>query len=316
VSQEYSHEPVMLEEILEALSSVPTGLVIDATVGGAGHAQAILERYPDHFLLGLDRDETAARVASERLARFGQRARVQKARFGDIAEVLEEIELPLSAALFDLGISSHQIDRPERGFSFMAEGPIDMRMDQSSGTPASVIVNEASERELDELIRAQGEERLHARLAKAIIAARPISTTTELAAVIEAATPAALRRRGHPARRVFQALRIAVNDELDQIAPALDAVIDALQPGGRVIVLSYHSGEDRLVKARFRLAETGGCVCPPGLDCVCGAIPLVKVLTRGARMARPDEIARNPRASAARLRIAEKLAPNSAQGRS
>ncbi len=308
MSQEFRHEPVLLAEVLELLDAVPVGLVLDATVGGGGHAAAILERRPEQRLLGVDRDEEAVAAATARLAPFGRRATVVHARFDDLAALAAGQPGPLVAALFDLGVSSYQLDTAERGFSYRTAGPLDKRMDRGRGHGADELVNGADEETLADLFAAHGETRFGRRIARAIIAARPLARTDELAAIVESAVPAAARRRGHPARRVFQALRVAVNEELDLLAPALEAAVSALSAGGRLVVLAYHSGEDQLVKATLAKAASGGCVCPPGLPCVCGAVPTVRLLNRGARMATQHEVATNPRAEAARLRAAERLA--------
>lgn len=305
----FRHEPVMLREVLEILDPVPDGLVLDATVGGAGHAGALLERRPGISLLAIDRDPAALAAAGERLARFSDRVRLVDARFGDLGDLLGDGSgQSLVGALFDLGVSSPQLDEPDRGFSFSREAPLDMRMDPRSGPTAAELLAAASEAELATWFAESGEDRFARRIARAVVAARPITTTTELADVVVAAVPAAARRRGHPARRVFQALRLAVNAELEQLQPAIEAAVSALVPGGRVVVLAYHSGEDRIVKRTLASLASGGCVCPPGLPCVCGAQPVVRLLSRGARKPGPEEIARNPRASAARLRAAERLA--------
>jgi 16S rRNA (cytosine1402-N4)-methyltransferase len=216
--------------------------------------------------------------------------------------------MPSSRHREDLGVSSHQLDVAARGFSYRQAGPLDMRMDRSSGRTAAELVNSEDEEALAALFAAHGEERFARRIARAVVAARPVERTEQLAALVEAAIPAAARRRGHPARRVFQALRVAVNEELEVLEAALDLALDRLAAGGRIVVLAYHSGEDRLVKAKLGEAATGGCTCPPGLPCVCGAEPTVRLLNRGARLASKDEVARNPRAEAARLRAAERLA--------
>jgi 16S rRNA (cytosine1402-N4)-methyltransferase len=242
---------------------------------------------------------------------------VEQARFDDLAEVLDRAGVDhLSAALFDLGVSSPQLDRPERGFSYRSAGPLDMRMDPSRPLSASDVVNSWPEADLVQLFRANGEARFARRIARAIVAARPLLETAELAEVVRSSIPAAARRTGgHPARRVFQAIRIAVNAELDVLPAAIDAAVDRLVPGGRCVVLSYHSGEDRIVKSRFRLAATGGCVCPPGLPCVCGAEPAVRLLTRGALRPTAQEIATNRRAESARLRAVERLGSTSEPSR-
>jgi 16S rRNA (cytosine1402-N4)-methyltransferase len=251
-------------------------------------------------------------VARARLAGFGVRAEVIHAPFASLSERVgawvERAGLPVVGVLFDLGVSSPQLDRPERGFSYRSAGPLDMRMDPTEALTAAEVVNGYPEEELAALFARNGEARLARRIARAIVAARPVRDTGQLADVVAAAVPAPARRRGHPAARVFQAVRIEVNGELDQLAAALDAVPALMAPAGRVCAIAYHSGEDRLVKARFSDWATGGCVCPPGLPCVCGARPRARLLNRGARKPGPDELEANPRASAARLRAAEWLA--------
>jgi 16S rRNA (cytosine1402-N4)-methyltransferase len=247
-------------------------------------------------------------AARRALVSFGGRAEVVHARFDRLDAVLEgRGVVSLSGALFDLGVSSAQLDRPERGFSYRSEGPLDMRMDPSLPRTAADIVNFAPESDLIRLLVANGEGRLARRIARAIVASRPLSTTAALARVVADAVPVPARRRGHPARRVFQALRIAVNQELEVLPGALDAALSRLAPGGRCVVLSYHSGEDRLVKERFAVAATGGCTCPPGLPCVCGAVPTVRLLNRGARRPSTAERLANRRSESARLRAVEKL---------
>ena len=299
------HLPVMVAEVVDVLRPVPPGIIVDATVGAGGHAEALLEALPRHALLGLDRDDAALALAGERLARFGDRLTLRQANFDELAQVGAG---PVSAVLFDLGVSSMQLDEPERGFSYRGDGPLDMRADRRQSTTAADVVNGYDEASLARVIARHGEERFARRIAAAIVAARPLSTTGQLADVVRDAIPAPARRRGgHPARRTFQALRIEVNRELDVLSPALDQAIDALVPGGRCVVLAYHSGEDRIVKERFRVAATGGCTCPPGLPCVCGAQPTVRLLNRGARKPTRLEVARNHRAESARLRAVEKL---------
>ncbi|MST35169.1 16S rRNA (cytosine(1402)-N(4))-methyltransferase RsmH, partial [Acidimicrobiaceae bacterium USS-CC1] len=281
----FGHRPVMLDEIVELFGAVPAGVLLDGTLGGAGHARALLEAHPGLRLVGIDRDPDAVAAASAALAGFGSRVTVVRARFADAARVLDDLGVEaLSGALLDLGVSSWQLDRPERGFSYRAEGPLDMRMDPTTGPSAADLVNDLAEGELARILRAYGDERFAGRIARAVVAARPVTTTVQLAELVREAIPAATRRTGgHPARRTFQALRIAVNDELRSLPDALDALIGRLAPGGRIGVLSYHSGEDRIVKDRLRAAATGGCVCPPGLPCVCGARPTVRLLGRGGR---------------------------------
>jgi 16S rRNA (cytosine1402-N4)-methyltransferase len=309
----FTHQPVMLDEVVELLSAVPAGVVLDATLGGGGHSRALLDARPDITILGVDRDVDALQAATQRLAPYGDRVTTQHARFDTVDLAAAS---PISGALFDLGVSSPQFDRPERGFSYRADAPLDMRMDRTGttgGMTAADILNTYGEAELARLFADSGERRFARRIARAIVAARPMRTTDELVEVVRGAIPHAARRTGgHPAKRVFQALRIEVNTELDILGPAIDRVLDALAPGGRCVVLSYHSGEDRIVKDRFVDAATGGCVCPPGLPCACGATPTVRLLNRGARKPTAAEVAANPRAESARLRAVEKLAPAAA----
>jgi len=307
--QPFTHRPVMVDEVVTIFGPVPSGWLVDATVGGAGHARALLEAHAHLSVLGLDRDPDAVSAAASMLAAFGPRAVVRQTRFDGLATTIEtERTVPVSGVLFDLGVSSPQFDRPERGFSYRSDAPLDMRMDPAQELNADIVVNTYQERELVRVLRGYGDERFAARVAKAIVAARPITSTAQLADVVRDAIPAPARRRGgHPARRAFQAIRIEVNAELDVLPPALDQAIEVLTAGGRCAVLSYHSGEDRIVKERFRHAATGGCTCPPGLPCVCGAEPVVRLLTRGARKPSAMEIASNPRAESARLRTVEKL---------
>jgi 16S rRNA (cytosine1402-N4)-methyltransferase len=235
---------------------------------------------------------------------------VRRARFDRLADVAHDEGIDPGAAsgvLFDLGVSSPQLDRPERGFSYRADAPLDMRMDPDETMTASDLVNTWPEAELARLFAANGEGRFARRIALAVVTARPVTTTGALADVVRSALPAAVRRQGgHPARRVFQALRVAVNEELELLADALPVAIDALSPGGRCVVIAYHSGEDRIVKAAFRLAETGGCTCPPGLPCRCGAVSSGKLVFRGTRRPTPAEMERNRRSESALLRAFER----------
>ena len=310
MTQEFDHTAVMVKEVVAMFEPVPAGVLVDATVGAGGHAAALLEAMAGLELIGLDTDEEAVFEASRRLARFTGRAKVVKARFDEMAQVVGALSdnKPVVGVLFDLGVSSPQLDTPERGFSYRFEGPLDMRMDQSTGATAAEVLNSLSAAELAELFAANGEGRFARRLAEGIVASRPIETTSRLVEVIEEHLPGVARKRpGHPAKRVFQALRIAVNDELGVLSAGLESALGLLTRGGRCVVLSYHSGEDRLVKQCFAQAESGGCICPPGLPCVCGAIGTIRVLTRGARLASAAEVAANPRSKSARLRAAERL---------
>jgi 16S rRNA (cytosine1402-N4)-methyltransferase len=310
MAADFSHRPVMLDEVVEAFRPVPSGVVVDATVGGGGHSEGILEARPDVRVLGLDRDPAALAAASERLARFGDRFSTHRCRFDDLQDAMAAFDLDqLSGALFDLGVSSPQLDHAERGFSYRHDGPLDMRMDPDAQWSASDVVNGYSEAELRRVIRKYGDERFASRIARAIVTARPIETTTELASIVTGAIPAPARRTGgHPAKRTFQAIRIEVNGELDVLAPAIDAAIEAVVPGGRIAVLSYHSGEDRIVKEQLR-AATGACECPPELPCVCGAVQTVRLVRGIRRTPTTEEQHDNRRAASARLRVAERTEP-------
>jgi 16S rRNA (cytosine1402-N4)-methyltransferase len=300
----FSHIPVLRDEVVSLYAAVPPGTVVDATVGGGGHSEALLEAYPALRIIGLDRDPSALEAARSRLVLFGDRITLIRSPFSALSSVLEAQPgaTSLSGVLLDLGVSSPQLDEADRGFSFRSDGPLDMRMDQSSGIAAAELVNQRSEAELASLFRENGEGRLSGRIARAVVAARPITSTQKLADVVAAAVPAAVRRKGHPARRVFQALRIEVNDELGELATALPVALSALAVGGVCAVISYHSGEDRLTKQTFAEFETGGCVCPPRLPCVCGAVARHRLVFRGSRKASASEIAANPRSESARLR--------------
>ena len=309
-STSFTHAPVMIEEIGGLLGVVPPGIVVDATVGGGGHAEALLDARPDLSVLGVDQDGAALAAAAARLERFGTRVTLRRARFDHLGDVVRaQGHDEVAGVLFDLGVSSPQLDRPERGFSYRSAGPLDMRMDPDGARTADDVVNRYPEADLARVLRRHGDERYAGRIAAAIVAARPVHDTLELAAIVRDAIPAPARRHGgHPATRSFQAIRIEVNAELEILADSIDGAIDLLMPAGRIAVLAYHSGEDRIVKDRLRQAATGGCTCPPGLPCTCGAVPTVRLLKRGAWKPSADEVAANPRAGSARLRAAEKLA--------
>jgi len=310
----YGHRPVMVDEVLDYLAPGPGKVFIDATVGGGGHAERLAEAAgPDGRVLGIDRDRAALEASARRLGRFGGRVTLVRARFSEIGRAAGEAGLdPCDGILFDLGVSSGQLDPEERGFSFHGEGPLDMRMDPAGGGPtAADLVNTLSRAELARIIRDYGEERWAGRIAAFVVRSRensPIRTADRLVEIIKEAIPARARRSGpHPARRTFQALRIAVNDELAELEKALAQVPGLLKSGGRVVVIAYHSLEDRRVKKFFREAERG-CVCPPDLpECRCGREPTLRVLTR--RPVRPSsrEVEENPRSRSARLRAAERL---------
>jgi 16S rRNA (cytosine1402-N4)-methyltransferase len=309
------HLPVLAEEVMSMLAPAPGSLQIDATVGGGGHTERILEATdPDGRLLGLDADGAAiARVDRRLRSRFGGRLVLRRANFRELATVAPAAGFDaVDGALFDLGLSSHQLADVDRGFGIRTGGPLDMRFDTSRGVPAAELLATLDAAELTALFRRFGEEPQAARIARAIVAARkaaPIATAEELADLVARVAPGNPRRRRiHPATRVFQALRIAVNEELDALQDGLAAAVDLLRPGGRLVVLSYHSLEDRIVK-RFINAERRGCVCPPELPvCVCGRNPRLRLLTRPSLAPTPAEIAANPRARSARLRAAERLA--------
>jgi 16S rRNA (cytosine1402-N4)-methyltransferase len=294
MSTSFRHEPVMRDEVVALIGSVPPGVVVDATVGGGGHAMAILSSHPHLRVLGLDRDADALDAAAAALRSFGERVSLHKARFDSLAQQVAGEEVV--GVVFDLGVSSPQLDRAERGFSYRNDGPLDMRMDRDAPRTAADLVNETDEVELARIIRQYGDERYARRIARAIVTARgehSIDTTTQLADVVASAFPAPARRQpGHPARRTFQALRVALNDELDSLRAALDQALDVLVPRGRCLVLSYQSGEHKIVKDAFRTAV------------------LAERFTHVRPMKRTpsaDEIERNPRASAAVLRTVERL---------
>jgi len=310
------HVPVLAEEVVTMLAPAPGSLQIDATVGGGGHTERILEATdPDGRLLGLDADGAAiARVRARLAPRFGERLRLHQANFRQLAEVAPAEGFgAVDGCFFDLGLSSFQLADAERGFGFRTGGPLDMRFDTTRGVPASELLATLDAVELTALFRRYGEEPFAGRIARAIVEARrvaPVATAEELAALVERVSPARApgRRRIHPATRIFQALRIAVNEELEALQAGLTAALDLLRPGGRLVVLSYHSLEDRIVK-RFFQAERRGCVCPPEAPvCVCGRSPRVRLVTPKGLVPGDEEIAINPRARSARLRAAERLA--------
>jgi len=314
MSPTFQHQPVLAATVVALLAACPPGWVLDATVGGAGHAAALLSTAPHLSLIGLDRDGDARSAAVERLAPFGDRARVLAARFDQLAAVCDSVGVArLSGVLFDLGVSSPQLDRLDRGFSHRGPGPLDMRMDRSGGLTAADIVNGASEDELSAILQAGGEERFARRVARAIVAARPIEDTARLGELVRGAIPAPARRRGgDPANRAFQALRIAVNDELDQLEPALTQALDLLVPGGRLVVLTYHSGEDRIVKRVLAGFTEPPHAAPAGLPLRGDGEPSEFRRLRGIpRTASADEVAANRRAASVRLRAVERRASRS-----
>ena len=309
------HMPVMPGEVIETLAPTPGSLQIDATVGGGGHTERILEAAsPDGRVLGLDADAAAIERVGAKLARFGDRLVLRQSNFRELATVAPEAGFAaVDGAFFDLGLSSFQLADRDRGFGFRTGGPLDMRFDPTKGVPAAELLATLDADALAALFRRYGEEPAAWRIAKAIVAARattPVETAEDLAALVEQVAPGNPRgrRRIHPATRVFQALRIAVNEELDALEDGLAAAVDLLRPGGRLVVLSYHSLEDRIVK-RFLAAERRGCTCPPQAPvCVCGKAPRLRLVTRPSLTPTEAEITANPRARSARLRAAERLA--------
>lgn len=310
--QAYGHKPVLLDECLEALAIRPDGVYLDGTLGRAGHSLEILRRLTaGGRLIGLDRDGTALEAARVRLAEYADRVTLIHSNFSRLAEVLDDLHIDaVDGMLFDLGVSSPQLDDAERGFSYMHDAPLDMRMDRTAGLTARDVVNGWSYEELRRILFEYGEERYAPAIARAIVRARetaPVKTTLELVEIIKSAMPpAALREKQHPAKRSFQAIRIAVNGELDALPPMLRAAVDGLNPGGRLAVITFHSLEDRIVKRT--LAELArGCVCPPEFPvCVCGKKPQVRLVTRKPVTAGGAELEENPRARSAKLRVAEK----------
>lgn len=309
-----AHVPVMRDRVTELLAGAPAGAIVDCTVGAGGHARAILEaraRGDDRpVLVGIDRDPDALALAETRLRDDRWDLHLVHARFDGFDAVLDGAGIErVAGVLYDLGISSMHIDEAERGFSYQHDGPLDMRMDPTRGRTAADLVNDLDQSELTDIIRRYGEERFAGRIAAAIIRARPLRRTVELAEVVRDAIPAATRRTGpHPATRTFQALRIAVNEELEAFRASLPRAIDRLVPGGVCVTLAYHSLEDRIAKRTFRDAARD-CICPPDLPvCGCDAQAEVQIVTRRPERPDDDEISRNPRARAARLRAVRKLA--------
>jgi 16S rRNA (cytosine1402-N4)-methyltransferase len=299
------HVPVLYEEVLAGLQVVTGGFYVDGTVGAGGHAAGILKASaPDGHLLGLDVDPKALEMSRQRLAPFGDRITLVRCNYAQIREQVEALGWgPANGVLLDLGVSSLQLTNPERGFSFQSVGPLDMRLDPTASRMAADLVNTLAQRDLADLIYRYGEEPASRAIARAIVAARPLRTTTELAEVVARVVK---RRKIHPATRTFQALRIAVNDELRRLEEGLTAALSILKPGGRLAVIAFHSLEDRIVKRCFA-QESRDCICPPEtMVCTCGHRATVSVLTRKPIQPGADEIARNPRSRSAKLRIAVK----------
>ena len=311
MEKDYGHQPVLLEECLQALAIKPEGTYLDGTLGRAGHTLEILRRLRGGRVVGIDRDLAAIEAARERLAAYSGRVTLLHGNFRDLGDILREAGVSgLDGMLFDLGVSSPQLDEPRRGFSYMHDAPLDMRMDETETLDACQVVNTWSGEELRRILYEYGEERYAPRIAQAVVRRRqekPIRTTGELAEVIRSAMPAAaLREKQHPAKRSFQAIRIAVNGELEALPPMLEAAVDNLAPGGRLAVITFHSLEDRIVKQAMRALATG-CTCPPEFPvCVCGKQPKLRLVTRKPVVSSREELERNPRARSAKLRVAER----------
>ncbi len=309
---EFSHKPVLLEEVLDALSLHGDGMYLDGTVGGAGHSSAIASKLTTGKLTALDRDDTAIAVARERLSRFGDRAEVVKSNFADMAKVCRDKGIEhLDGILLDLGVSSHQLDTPERGFSYMHDAPLDMRMDRTAALDAAGVVNSYAREDLIRIIRDYGEEKFAVRIADRICRRReerPIERTGELVEIIKSAFPDGGRSlKHHPAMRTFQAIRIEVNGELEIIGRTVKDAVKLLAPGGRLAIITFHSLEDRAVKEAFaELAQ--GCTCPRDFPiCVCGKKPQIKIVSKKPITSSAEELKENPRAHSAKLRVAERI---------
>ena len=311
---EFTHVSVMAKEVMDALMPERGGIYVDCTAGGGGHSFEIAKRLPaSSRLVSFDQDDEAIAACKERLAPFEDRVTIVKTNFRNLAAALDSLGIDhIDGAMWDLGVSSHQLDDGERGFSYMKEAPLDMRMDQTAQKTAYDVVNGYDEGELVRILRDWGEERFASRIAARICerrAVHPIETTIELADIVTGAIPAAARRAEaqNPARRSFQAIRIEVNGELDAIAPSIEAAVERMNPGGRLAVITFHSLEDRIVKDTFRTLSTG-CTCPPEFPvCVCGGKPKIRLLSRKPILPGRDEIEINPRSHSAKLRTAEKV---------
>lgn len=309
---EFSHKSVLLDECIAALAIKPEGIYLDGTLGGAGHSLEIVSRLTTGRLIGVDRDRVALAAAQERLKDYLPRVTFVHSNFSELDRILEELQIPaVDGMLFDLGVSSPQLDDALRGFSYMADAPLDMRMDRDDPLTAGEIVNRWPQEELRRILYEYGEERYAPQIAAAIVRSRekkPIETTLELVDIIRSAMPPqALREKQHPAKRSFQAIRIAVNDELTSVSKMMQAAIRRLKPGGRLAVITFHSLEDRIVKSEMQQAARG-CTCPPEFPvCVCGKKPQIRLVTRKPIVSGAKELEENPRARSAKLRVAEKL---------
>lgn len=309
---EFSHFSVLLSECIENLDIKPDGIYVDGTAGGAGHSSKIAERLDGGLLIPIDQDEDAIKVISERLAQYGERVRIVRDNFSNIKSILDGLEIEkIDGLLLDLGVSSYQLDTAERGFSYMADAPLDMRMDNRAARSAYTVINEYSADELKKIIYDFGEERFAPKIVSGIISARekaPVKTTGELVEIIKNSLPSFARREEWSSvKRVFQAVRIEVNKELDVIAPTIEAAVNMMNKGGRIVIITFHSLEDRIVKQTFN-ALASGCTCPKDFPvCVCGNKPKIKILTKKPILPSDAELAVNSRSKSAKLRVAEKI---------
>ena len=308
----FHHISVLLNECIEGLNIRPDGIYVDGTLGGAGHSFQIAARLKDGKLIGIDRDQVALKAAGERLSVYGERVQLVHSNFCRMAQVLKELNIQgVDGILLDLGVSSPQLDDGQRGFSYMVDAPLDMRMNSADSLSAHTVVNTWSQEELKRILYNYGEERYAPQIAAAICrkrAEKPIETTLELVEIIKnAMPPAALREKQHPAKRSFQAIRIAVNDELGAVEQIMADAVELLNPGGRLCIITFHSLEDRIVKLGMQDAAKG-CTCPPNFPvCVCGKKPKVKLITKKPIVASDEELEENPRSRSAKLRICEKI---------
>ncbi len=306
---EFSHFSVLLSECIENLNIKPNGVYVDGTAGGAGHSSKIAERLDGGLLIPIDQDEDAIKVITERLAPYGDKVRIVRDNFSNVKNVLENLGIEkIDGLLLDLGVSSYQLDTAERGFSYMADAPLDMRMDNRAVRSAYTVVNEYSVDELKRIIYEFGEERFAPKIVSGIINARPVNTTGELVEIIKKSIPSFARKEEWSSvKRVFQAIRIEVNKELDVIAPTIEAAVNSMNAGGRIVIITFHSLEDRIVKQTFNTLASG-CTCPKDFPvCVCGNKPKIKIITKKPILPSEDELAVNSRSKSAKLRVAERI---------
>jgi len=310
---EFKHISVLLDETIEGLAIKPDGIYVDGTMGGAGHGYEVCKRLgPDGRYIGIDRDEAAIAAGRQRLSEFEDKVSIVRGNYSSASEILKELNIEkVDGIMLDLGVSSHQLDVAERGFSYMADAPLDMRMDKRQERTAYDIVNGYSERELARIIKEYGEDKFAQNIAKHIVAMRqkkPIETTGELNEAIRAAIPMKIQKTlGHPSKRTFQAIRIELNEELEELSTALESMIDLLNPGGRLCIITFHSLEDRMVKTMFKKEESP-CTCPPEFPvCVCGKKPRVKIITKKPILPSETEQEENSRARSAKLRVLERI---------